>query len=121
MRLVRNKQIADSISSYDQRCEITSAYNELYIENMYVSNRQFEKLFNAADLLPLYIANRNKTIIDNIPDSLTIRIHTTDMNEMLNFMMLQKAYARQEIELYLETKERAARLIELIKKEYHLK
>src|SRR5258705_5841651 len=121
MRLVRGKQIADSISSYDQRCEVTILYNDFYIENSLVGNRQFEKLFNAADLLPLYIANKNGAIIANIPDSLTIRINTTDLNEQLNFMMLEKAYARQEIDRYIEIKGRAVRLMELIKKEYHLK
>ena len=120
MRLVRNEQISDSISSYDQRCETASGYNEFYMENTYVSNRQFEKLFNAADLLPSYIANKHKAIVNNIPDSLTIRIHTTALNEQLNFMMLQKATTIQEIEVYLEIKESAARLMELIKKEYHL-
>jgi hypothetical protein len=121
MRLVRNKQIADSISSYDQRCEVTILYNDFYIENSLVGNRQFEKLFNAADLLPLYIANKEGAIIANIPDSLTIRINTTELNEQINFMMLEKAYARQEIDRYIEIKERAIRLMELIRKEYHLK
>ena len=121
MRLVRDKQIADSISSYDQRCEVTVLYNDFYIENSLVGNRQFEKLFNAADLLPLYIANKSGAIIANIPDSLIIRINTMDLNEELNFMMLEKAYARQEIDRYFEIKQRAIRLIELIKKEYHLK
>ena len=121
MRLVRNKQIADSISSYDQRCEVTILYNDFYIENSVVGNRQFEKLFNATDLLPLYIANKSGSIVSNIPDSLTIRINTTNLNEQLNFMMLEKAYARQEIDRYFEIRQRAIRLIELIKKEYHLK
>jgi hypothetical protein len=121
MRLVRNKQIADSISSYDQRCEVTILYNDYYAENSLVGNRQFEKLFNAADLLPLYIANKNGAIIANIPDSIIIRINIADLNEQLNFMMLEKAYARQEIDRYEEIKERAVRLMQLIKKEYHLK
>ena len=121
MRLVSNKQIADSISSYDQRCEVTVLYNDFYIENSLVGNRQFEKLFNAADLLPLYIANKSGAIIANIPDSLIIRINKMDLNEELNFMMLEKAYARQEIGRYIEIKERAIRLMELIKKEYHFK
>jgi hypothetical protein len=121
MRLVRNKQIADSISSYDQRCEVTILYNDFYIENSLVGNRQFEKLFNAADLLPLYIANKEGAIIANIPDSLIIRINTSELNEQINFMMLEKAYARQEIDRYIEIKERAIRLMELIRKEYHLK
>jgi len=120
MRLVRNKEVSDSISSYDQRCEVTTLYNDLYAVNVQVGNRQFEKLFNAADLLPLYISNTSTGIITNIPDSVLIRINTTELNEQLNFMMLEKAYARQEIERYKELQGRAERLMELIKKEYHL-
>ena len=120
MRLVRSKEVSDSISSYDQRCEVTTLYNDLYTVNSQVGNRQFEKLFNAADLLPLYISNTTAGIITNIPDSILIRINTTELNEQLNFMMLEKAYARQEIERYKELQGRAERLMDLIKKEYHL-
>ena len=120
MRLVRNKEVSDSISSYDQRCEVTTLYNDFYTANSQVGNRQFEKLFNAIDLLPLYISNTSPGIIANIPDSFIIRINTTELNEQLNFMMLEKAYARQEIDRYFEIKERAVRLMELIKKAYHL-
>jgi hypothetical protein len=121
MRLIRNRQVSDSISSYDQRCEVTLLYNDLYLVNFQVGNRQFEKLFNAADLLPLYISNTNPAIISNIPDSFIVRINTTELNEQLNFMMLEKAYARQEIERYKELQGRAERLMDLIRKEYHLK
>src|SRR6187399_3532412 len=120
MRLVRNKEVSDSISSYDQRCEVTTLYNDFYTVNSQVGNRQFEKLFNAADLLPLYISNTSPAIISNIPDSLIIRINATELNEQLNFMMLEKAYARQEIGRYKELQGRAERLMDLIRKEYHL-
>ena len=120
MRLVRNKEVSDSISYYDQRCEVTTLYNDFYTANSQVGNRQFEKLFNAIDLLPLYISNTSPGIIANIPDSFIIRINTTELNEQLNFMMLEKSYARQEIERYKELQGRAERLMELIKKEYRL-
>jgi hypothetical protein len=120
MRLIRKKQVADSISSYDLRCETTALYNDFYFVNSQLGNRQFEKLFNAADLLPFYIANDNPAIVANIPDSLVIRINTVELNEQLNFMMLEKAYARQEIERFKELQGRAERLMALIKKEYHL-
>ena len=120
MRLVRNREVSDSISSYDQRCEVTTLYNDFYTVNSQVGNRQFEKLFNATDLLSLYIANTSPGIVANIPDSLIIRINTTELNEQLNFMMLEKSYARQEIGRYEELQGRAERLINLIKKEYNL-
>lgn len=121
MRLIRNKQVADSISSYDLRCEQSTLYHDFYFVNSQIGNRQFEKLFMAADLLPLYISNTNPAIVSNIPDSLIIRINTEGLNEQLNFMMLEKAYARQEIDRYTDIKERAIRLMDLIKDKYHLK
>jgi len=121
MRMIHIKNVGDSISAYDLRCEQTNLYNDLYTVNSQVGNRQCEKLFNAADLLPLYIANSNPSIVANIPDSFVIKINTTELNEQLNFMMLEKSYARQEIDRYKELQERAMRLMELIKKEYHLK
>ena len=36
MRLVRNKQVADSISSYDLRCEQSTLYNDFYTVNSQV-------------------------------------------------------------------------------------
>ena len=120
MRLVRNKEVADSISSYDLHCQQSSLYFDFYIVNSQVGNRQFEKLFVATDLLPLYISNASPAIVSNIPDSLAIGIHTEGLNEQLNFMMLEKAYARQEINQYSFLKERAVRLMELIRNKYHL-
>ncbi|MEP7165448.1 MAG: hypothetical protein ABI741_12185 [Ferruginibacter sp.] len=120
MRLVRNKEVADSISSYDLRCEDISVYYDFYIINAQIGTRQFEKLFNAADLLPLYISNTTAGIVNNIPDSLVIRINTSGLNEQLNFMMQEKAYSKQAMDRYEDLKHRAVRLMELIKKEYHL-
>jgi hypothetical protein len=122
MRLIRKKQVADSISGYDLYCESTiSLYNELYLISSQLGARQFEKLFTAADLLPLYIANQTGRIVSNIPESLIVRINRSEINEQLNFMMQEKAYAQQEIGRYTLLEERAERLMELIKKEYHLK
>ncbi len=121
MRLVRNKEVGDSISAYDLHFEQLSLYFDFYLVNSQIGNRQFEKLFTASDLLHLYIANTSQGIVANIPDSLVIRINTGELNEQLNFMMLEKAYARQEINRYTELKQAAIGLMELIKREYHLK
>jgi len=121
MRLIRKRNVADSISAYDLRCEQMDLYYELYVINSQIGNRQFEKLFTATDLLPFYIANTSGAIVTNISDSLVIRINTEGLNEQLNFMMQEKAYARQEIERFIDLQERAERLMSLIRKEYHLK
>ena len=120
MRLVRNKQVADSISSYDLRCEQSELYFELYNTISQLGARQFEKLFKAADLLPFYIENTTGAIVANIPDTINIRINTSGLNEQLNFMMQEKAYALQETNLFKGLQGSAERLMELIKKEYDL-
>ena len=120
MRLIKKNQVADSISSYDFLCESTELYNQLYIINSQEGNRQFEKLFNSFDLLSLYIENSRDAIVANIPDTIIIEINTAELNEQLNFMMLEKAYARQEINRYKDLEGRAIRLINLIKKEYQM-
>ncbi|MDQ6756171.1 MAG: hypothetical protein M3004_04465 [Bacteroidota bacterium] len=120
MRLVRNKQIADSISSYDFNCANYDLYNEYYKINSPLANRYIEKLTNVTDLLPFFIANTGGGIRDNIPDSIVIRVNTGELNEQLSFMMLQKSYARLEINQFQDIRNRAIHLMELIKKEYHL-
>ncbi|HMJ46946.1 MAG TPA: hypothetical protein VK498_06425 [Ferruginibacter sp.] len=120
MRLVRNREVADSISSYDLRFENVNLYFDYYATNSLIGARQFEKLFNALDLLPLYLTNTSPAIVDNIPDSLVIRINTEGMNEVLNFMMQEKAYAYQELNRYQDLRQRAIRLMELIRKEYNM-
>jgi hypothetical protein len=120
MRLIRNKQVADSIAAYDLKCEQINLYYELYNTIGQQGARQFEKLFHAADLLPFYITNTSPAIVANIPDSIVIGIHTDGLNEQLNFMMQEKAYARQDGEQFKLLQERAERLMSMIKKEYHL-
>ena len=120
MRLVRNKLVADAILAYDHLCEQNSLYFELYTTIGQQGARQIEKLVNATDLLPYYISNPTGAIVHNIPDSISIRINVENLNEQLNFMMQEKAYARQDTDQFREIQARAERLMELIKKEYRL-
>ena len=121
MRLIQNKRVTDSILLYDLRCEQSKLYFELYNTISQAGAREFEKLFNAQDLLPYYIPNTTGAIVSNIPDTLTIRINTTGVNELLNFMMQEKAYARQETTQFKDLQARAERLMELINRQYQLK
>jgi hypothetical protein len=121
MRLIRNKEVADSILAYDLRCEQNSLYFEIYNTIGQTGARQIEKLVYASDLLPYYITNPTGAIVYNIPDSINIRINTENLNEQLNFMMQEKAYARQDADQFRVIQVKAERLMELIKREYHLK
>ena len=57
MRLIRNKQVADSISAYDLQCEIFDQYNEQYITNQNLNYRYLEKMIIASDLSSWYKNN----------------------------------------------------------------
>jgi hypothetical protein len=122
MRLIRNKMVADSIASYDFQFEYFIAlHGEYYLIHQQADFRQLEKLVNSSDLLPLYISNISSGIVNNIPDAMNIRINTGGLNELLNFLMQVKVYARQQINQIDQLRSKAVNLMILIKKEYHLK
>jgi hypothetical protein len=122
MRLIRNKTVADSIAVYDFQFEYFAAlHGEYYIIHQQANFRHLEKLVNSSDLLPFYIANSRTGIVHNTPDSMNIRINTEGLNELLNFLMQLKVYARQEISQINQLKRKATNLMMLIKQEYHLK
>ena len=122
MRLIRNKMVTDSIASYDFQFEYFAAlHGEYYIIHQQADFRQLEKLVNSSDLLPLYILNSSTGIVNNIPDTMNIRINTEGLNEVLNFLMQLKVYARQEISQIAQLKRKATNLMMLIKQEYHLR
>ena len=122
MRLIRNKMVTDSIAAYDFQFEYFAAlHGEYYIIHQQADFRQLEKLVNSSDLLPLYILNSSTGIVNNIPDTMNIRINTEGLNEVLNFLMQLKVYARQEISQIAQLKRKATNLMMLIKQEYHLR
>ena len=120
MRLVQKKNVADSIAAYDMLWTYIELYKESYTTWNTMSNTYAGKLVSSNELLPLYIANKSEAIVNNIPDTINIKINTTELNEYLNFMMEQKVSIYQQNRLYKNIRESAERLIALIKKEYHL-
>jgi hypothetical protein len=121
MRLIRSKKVADSIAAYDFQFEyVVGLFSEYYIIHQQADFRQLEKLVNSSDLLPFYISNSAGGIVNNIPDTMNIRINTEGLNELLNFLMQVKVYARQEINQFSQLKRKATNLMMLIKQEYDL-
>jgi hypothetical protein len=122
MRLIRNEMVADSIASYDFQFEnFIALHGEYYLIHQQSDFRQLEKLVNSSDLLPFYISNFSSGIVNNIPDTMNIRINTEALNELLNFLMQVKVYARQQIIQIDQLRSKAVNLMIRIKKEYHLK
>ena len=121
MRLVKKKNVADAIAAYDMLwINIDAIYKDTYVAFNELSNRYSGRLVNPGDLLPLYINNTSDAIVNNIPDSLLIRIDTTELKQQLNFMMSQKVNIYQQLQLYSHLRESAEKLMELLNKEYHL-
>jgi hypothetical protein len=120
MRLIRKKNVADSITAYDWAWEDRD-YNNNNKEYNRLAQNYAEKLVNYTDLLSFYITNRTGSVTTNIPDTVIIQIDPDLLSEQVNFMMLQKNFHIGQIETFRNLVEDAKRLMELIKKEYHLK
>jgi hypothetical protein len=121
MRLIRKKNVADSIAAYDLQWQRAEFWREAYITRQEKVMDLLHKIFNANDLLSQY---RNQsstfTLPANITDSVKIRIYPEWLNEYLNFLHDQKITTSQDKRAYQTLEKSAERLIALIKKEYHL-
>ena len=121
MRLIRKKNIADSIAAYDLQWVRAEFWRELYITNLEKGKGFIEKIFTANDLLPTFRNNSTgNSLAASTTDSLTIRISPGYLNEYLNFLNYQKTSTIQDKRGYQAIEQSAERLIDLIKKEYHL-
>jgi hypothetical protein len=122
MRLIRKKNIADSIAAYDLQWVRAEFWRELYITNLEKGKALVEKIINANDLLLKYRNNSTgNSLLPAVTDTLTIKINTDYLNEFLNFLSHQKNTIIQDKRSYQALEQSAERLIDLIKKEYHLK
>ena len=121
MRLIQKKNIADSIAAYDLQWTRAEFWRETYITNLGKGKGFVEKIVNANDLLPAFRNNSTgNSLVARTIDSLIIRINPAYLNEYLNFLNWQKTNTIQDKRGYQNLEESAARLIDMIKKEYHL-
>jgi len=122
MRLIRKKNVADSIAAYDLQWQRAEFWRELYITNLEKGKDLLHKIFNAGDLLSMYEDSSSTfTLTAKITDSLNIQIYPAYLNEYLNTLQDQKITTDQDKRAYQTLEKSAERLIDLIKKEYHLK
>ena len=122
MRLIRKKNIADSIAAYDLQWVRAEFWREAYIANQEKGKGFIEKIVNAGDLLPEFRNNSTgNSLAARITDSLILRINPAYLNEWLNFLNWQKTTTIQDKRGYQAIEQSADRLIDLVKKEYHLK
>ena len=120
LRLIRNKNIRDSIAAYDLAWQRAEFWREGYINLQERGKKLNQQIITAQELLKRYQTEPdiyNSKQIDN----LRFTIKTEQLNEYLNFISDQKITTGQDKRGYQDIEQSAEKLIELIKKEYHLK
>jgi hypothetical protein len=121
MRLIQKKIVADSIAAYDLQWQRAEYWREGYVNKQEKGREYLVNIIDAARLLPVF---RNHHQLTSLPpastDSLTISINRTMLNDFLNFLFIQKITTGQDKQGYQALEKSAERLIQLIKKEYHL-
>lgn len=121
MRLIRDKIVSDSIAAYDLQWQRSDFWKEMYINNQAAGKNYISKILIASDLLSIYRKNSTGEIIKGlVPDTMMIQINNSYLNEYLNFLNYQKNTTMQDSKNYKRLEESAVRLLEKIKKEYHL-
>ena len=122
MRMIRKKNVADSISAYDLQWERLEFFREAYTTRQEKVYGYIERIMNDYNLLFHYRNSPNpSTFPANFPDSTMIRINTAPLLEYLNSLVRQQRFTEREMAQYKGLKESAVRLMELIQKEYNIK
>jgi len=117
LRLISNQQVADSISSYYNSLEVVQLQNESIVNRTTDYMRIMGELFDAEILFKIWKERKE-------PPSQNLRLLTTDpimVNKYLTALQYFYGTRNSQNILAQERSKKAKNLIELIKKEYHLK
>jgi len=118
LRLIRHRNAVDSIESYDQQTR-RIALRDIYETNFFIDvNKLLEQLFDGRALLKIYA----DTAYYKKPasPSAAIKLNEQYSGEYLNSLRTFQFLVKENMNLQAAVKEKATRLITLIKKEYHL-
>ncbi|MBK9569942.1 MAG: hypothetical protein IPO53_08475 [Chitinophagaceae bacterium] len=118
MRLIRKKNVADSILSYDFLWErADSYYKDTYWNYSGIINDYIKKIINDYSLLPYYKSNTSTAArLEGEAVGISIEINTTLLLEYLNHLHKLKTTIVQDKEFYRDIEKSAERLIDQIKK-----
>ncbi len=121
LRLIRNRNVADSIAFYDWRWSRLEYYRETYISNQKEIYHLEEQIIEAKDMLPFLVNNDSITNENSSPDTGIIRIRRDHLNEYLNLLARQYIFTKLDRDGYMKIANQSKSLIKLIKQEYNLK
>jgi hypothetical protein len=119
LRLIRKRNVVDSIQSYDQQIK-RMALRDIYETNFMIDQtKNLQKLFDGRELLRLYA----DTTFDRKPPTpfTPVKIEDQYVNEYLNGLKTFQFLVKVDMDLQTTIKIKATQLIDLIKKEYNLK
>ncbi|HEY2583497.1 MAG TPA: hypothetical protein VGI43_16920 [Mucilaginibacter sp.] len=119
LRLIRKKDIIDSVEMYYQQVQRSETRNSSYFANQQASFAMSEKLWNAVDNInsfrDYYLARKP------YPDTGYVSINTIYLNEYLNNLVrIRMITGSDRNQFAIKLRDDASRLIKLIKKEYQL-
>jgi hypothetical protein len=121
MRLVRKQIVADSILAYDFTWEKADKnYNEAQGLNGELINEYMRKILNDYRLLPYYKANNTGGARLPEGSTITVKINTSFLIELLNHLHKVKTSTKNQMDYYQGINQMAEKLINLIGKEYDL-
>ena len=121
MRLIRKKNVADSIAAYDLQWTRAEFRREAYFVSQQKGKELIGTIINPQSLLAAYRNDSGLSSSLQISDAVSIEINRMNLHEFLVFLHYQKISTRQDKRDYMAVEHSAGRLIDLIKKEYHLK
>ena len=120
LRLIRKRNVVDSIASYDMQWARLEYWRESYTTNQRHGSEMVEKMLDAAILLPIYKNDKSGSTNNLFRDAPSVKVNTVYLNEYLNFLYRQKFSTIQDERNYRAVEKSAERLLTLIKKEYQL-
>jgi hypothetical protein len=119
LRLIRKRNVVDSIESYDQQIKRLATRDIYEVNFMVDETKVLQNLFDGRELLRLYA----DTTFDRKPSTpfTPVKIDGQYVNEYLNGLKTFQLVVKLDMDLQTTIKIKAALLIDLIKKEYRLK
>ena len=121
LRLIRKRQVRDSIASYDLLWQKADFWLERYMLMLEKGQDYLHNIIDAKSAMSEYLKQRGSPITYSYSDSATTDILTNQLNQYLNFLYSQRISTARDKGAYEELQESAMRLVDLIKKEYRLK
>ena len=116
LRLITNRTIVDSIESYDQQVKRMTKRDDFEVEAFLYNNRIGQKLFDANSVIKVFGSSDLPLVSQG--NNLFIKINTDYLNEYINNLRNYESLMKNNDAVFEADKQKAAYLLELIKKEY---